>query len=103
MIVLDPSHVDVVLVRPARPANVALACRAMKCMGLRRLWLVGGGEAPFSEADRGLAYGAWDVLDDALRVASLAEAVSGSVLVAATSGRVFEGEVWSARDFAQGG
>ncbi len=103
MIVLDPSDVDIVLVRPARPANVALACRAMKSMGLRRLWLVGGREGPFSEADRALAYGAWDVLDDALRVASLAEAVSGSVLVAATSGRVFEGEVWSARDFAQGG
>ena len=32
--------VDVVLVRPRNPANVAAACRALKNMGLRSLVLV---------------------------------------------------------------
>jgi tRNA C32,U32 (ribose-2'-O)-methylase TrmJ len=39
---MDLSRVDVVLVRPARPANVAAACRALKNMGLRSLAIVGG-------------------------------------------------------------
>ena len=37
---MDPGRVDVVLVRPARPANVAAACRALKNMGLGSLVLV---------------------------------------------------------------
>src|SRR5262249_59882439 len=37
---MDPARVDIVLVRPSRPANVAAACRAMKNMGLRSLRLV---------------------------------------------------------------
>ena len=103
MIALDPSDVDVVLVRPARPANVALACRAMKCMGLTRLVLVDAPEVAAAHESRALAYGAWDLFDCAVRVPTLAEAVSDSVFVAATSGRVFEGEVWSARRLAQEG
>src|SRR5262249_60302668 len=34
---MDPARVDIVLVRPSRPANVAAACRALKNMGLRSL------------------------------------------------------------------
>ena len=66
---MDPRRVDVVLVRPARPANVAAACRAMKNMGLGSLVLV---EAePVAEPARALAYGAWDVLDGARHALSL--------------------------------
>ncbi len=94
--------VDVVLVRPARMANVALACRAMKAMGLRRLVVVGRpAEVGWGE-ERALAYGAWDVLDSAIHVATLREAVATSVQVAGTSGRVPEGEVLSPRRFAEG-
>jgi tRNA (cytidine32/uridine32-2'-O)-methyltransferase len=84
---MDLGSVDVVLVRPSRAANVAAACRAMKNMGLRGLWLVGvepgfvGGEA------RNLAYGAWDVLDGARRAGRLEEATAGATFVAGTSGR----------------
>jgi TrmH family RNA methyltransferase len=88
---MDPRRVDVVLVRPARPANVAAACRAMKNMGLGSLVLV---EAePVAEPARALAYGAWDVLDAARHARSLAEAVGGAALVAATSGRNEGGSV----------
>jgi TrmH family RNA methyltransferase len=103
MTALHPSAVDIVLVRPARAANVAQACRALKAMGLRRLLLVGA-PADLGDRDtRALAYGAWDVLDAASHCASLAEAVRSSVLVAGTSGRVFEGEIVSPRHFAEEG
>jgi TrmH family RNA methyltransferase len=95
---MDPRRVDVVLVRPARPANVAAACRAMKNMGLGSLVLVES--APVAEAARSLAYGAWDVLDAARFADSLEEAVGGATLVAATSGRA-EGDPWTPRDFAR--
>jgi TrmH family RNA methyltransferase len=82
---MDPARVDVVLVRPARPANVAAACRALKNMGLASLVLV---DAPAIPADaRALAYGAWDVLDGARHATTLREAVASCTLVAATSGK----------------
>ncbi len=84
---MDLASVELVLVRPSRVANVAAACRAMKNMGLRRLWLV---DPPSDIGDfepRALAYGAWDVLDGARRASDILEAVSASRLVAATTGR----------------
>jgi TrmH family RNA methyltransferase len=93
---MDLSRVEIVLIRPARPANVAAACRAMKNMGLRSLWLVSPEGIPASQGldapeARALAYGAWDVLDAARTVASLEEAVAGSALVAGTTGRRLDG------------
>jgi TrmH family RNA methyltransferase len=84
---VDLARVEIVLVRPRRPANVAAACRAMKNMGLRTLWLVEPGDGLDAPEARSLAYGAWDVLDGARRAASLLEAVSGSVAVVGTTGR----------------
>jgi len=93
---MELSRLEVVLVRPARAGNVAAACRAMKNMGLRALWLVD----PPPELDtleaRSLAYGAWDVLDAGRRACSLPEAVAGSTFVAATTGRD-EPMAWSPR------
>jgi tRNA (cytidine32/uridine32-2'-O)-methyltransferase len=100
---LDPSSVDIVLLRPARPANVALACRAMKAMGLRHLALAGPCEGLEAREVRALAYGAWDVLDGVRRTASLEEAVRDSILVVGTSGRIREGEVFSPRRLAEEG
>ncbi len=87
------------LVRPARAANVAASCRAMKNMGLRALCLVDPAPGLDAPEARALAYGAWDVLDEARRAASLREAVSSSTLVAATTGRAVAGAV-SPRQFA---
>jgi TrmH family RNA methyltransferase len=98
---MHPERVDVVLVRPSRPANVAAACRAMKNMGVTRLRLVGAPPVDRPE-DRALAYGAWDVLDGAERHATLAEAVAGSTFVAGTSGRGGAGR-WTPRRLAREG
>ena len=96
---MNPASVDVVLVRPARLANVAAACRAMKNMGLRRLRLV----EPVPSCDeieaRNLAYGAWDVLDAATRHESLIDATLESTLVVGTSGRPHSA-AWSPRRLA---
>src|SRR5262249_47101612 len=83
---MDLDRVDVVLVRPARAANVAAAARALKNMGLGTLVLVDpppGLEAPDARA---LAYGAWDLLDAARRKTSLREAVDASTWTAESSG-----------------
>jgi tRNA (cytidine32/uridine32-2'-O)-methyltransferase len=96
---MDLTRFEVVLVRPARAGNVAASCRAMKNMGLRRLWLVDPPAALLEHEARALAYGAWDVLDGASRAASLAEAVAGSSVVVGTTGRDVSG-AWSPRRFA---
>jgi tRNA (cytidine32/uridine32-2'-O)-methyltransferase len=88
--------VDVVLVRPARAANVAAACRALKNMGLESLVLVGPDPGLDEPAARALAYGAWDVLDGIRRPASLRDAVAGCTLVAGTSGRPHP-QAWTPR------
>src|SRR5436190_24208845 len=96
---MDLARVDVVLVRPARAANVAAAARALKNMGVLSLVLVDPpAELQTAEA-RALAYGAWDVLDGAARATSLREAVAGATWTVGTSGRAVEG-AWTPREMA---
>jgi TrmH family RNA methyltransferase len=97
---VDTSQVEIVLVRPSRPANVAAACRAMKNMGLRTLWLVGPTPGLEEPAHRALAYGAWDVLDGARRALSLLEAVGTSEAVVGTTALELPG-AWSPRRLAE--
>jgi TrmH family RNA methyltransferase len=92
--------VEIVLVRPSRPANVAAACRAMKNMGLRSLCLVEPPEGLQDREARALAYGAWDVLDGARVVPSLREAVASSVAVVGTTGKEVPG-AWTPRRLAE--
>lgn len=96
---MELGHVDVVLVRPARPANVAAACRALKNMGLSSLVLVAPPPGLADPEARALAYGAWDVLDAAVARATLREAVASSRLVAGTTGRPLPG-AWTPRQLA---
>jgi len=93
---MDLGRVDVVLVRPARAANVAAACRALKNMGLSSLLMVDPPQGLDRAEVRALAYGAWDVLDAAQRRATLREAVADSALVVGTSGRPHPG-AWTPR------
>lgn len=88
---MDLSLVEIVLVRPSRAANVAAACRAMKNMGLKVLWILEPPEGLDAPESRSLAYGAWDILDGARRAASLLEAVAASVAVVGTTGRQVPG------------
>jgi TrmH family RNA methyltransferase len=99
---MDPAQVDVVLVRPSRPANVAAACRAMKNMGIRVLRLVDPPEGLHRREVRGLAYGAWDVLDEAVASPTLLDAVRGSAFVVGTTGRPHPA-AWTPRRLAEEG
>jgi TrmH family RNA methyltransferase len=96
---VELARLEIVLVRPSRPANVAAACRAMKNMGLGTLWLVEPGPGLDDPANRALAYGAWDVLDSARRADSLREAVARSQAVVGTSGMELQ-EAWTPRELA---
>ena len=96
---MDLARVDVVLVRPARPANVAAACRALKNMGLGSIVIVEPPPGLDAPEARSLAYGAWDVLDAAVRATTLREAVAGATLVAGTSGRAHP-DAWTPRRLA---
>lgn len=97
---MDLGTVEVVLVRPSRPGNVASACRAMKNMGLRRLCLVGVEPGFVAGEARKLAYGAWDVLDAARFAAGLPDAVARAAFVAGTSGQA-TGDAVGPRELAR--
>jgi tRNA/rRNA methyltransferase len=80
------TDVRIVLVRPRDPRNVGAACRAMKCMGLSSLTIVQDGLLDPRQA-RVLAHNAEEVLDNALIVQDLPEAIADTVLVAGTTRR----------------
>lgn len=79
-------RVRVVLVNTNHPGNIGAAARALKNMGLHRLYLVAPKEYP---AERAVwrAANAVDVLDQAVVVNSLDEAIADCGLVIGTSAR----------------
>lgn len=81
------NRVRIVLVNTSHPGNIGAAARAMKNMGLSRLYLVEPNQHPSVESFRRSA-GAHDVLDAAVVVDSLEDALSGCVWVAGTSARL---------------
>ncbi|HID49843.1 MAG TPA: tRNA (cytosine(32)/uridine(32)-2'-O)-methyltransferase TrmJ [Chromatiales bacterium] len=81
------SRIRVVLVNTSHPGNIGAVARAMKNMGLSRLWLVEPQDYPSAEATA-RASGADDVLAGARVVASLEEAVADCALVVGSSARV---------------
>lgn len=76
----------IVLVGTQHPGNIGSAARAMKTMGLSRLVLVAPERFPHPDAIA-LAAGAVDVLEAALRVDTLAEAVADCRLVLGCTAR----------------
>ena len=99
---MNPGSVDVVLVRPSRPGNVAAACRAIKNMGLGSLRLVGPPPGLEAAEARALAYGAWDVLDGARVLPTLREATADATFVVGTTGRPLP-RAWTPRQLAEEG
>lgn len=79
-------RVRIVLSRPSHPGNIGAAARAMKTMGLTRLWLVSPAVFPDPVADA-RASGAGDVLASAQVVTTLEEALAGTVMAAAVTAR----------------
>lgn len=84
---IDFSRVRIVLVETSHPGNIGAAARAMKNMGLSRLTLVKPKVWPAREA-LSMAASALDVLDHAVVVETLAEAIADCHLVIGTSARL---------------
>lgn len=79
-------NIRVVLVETSHPGNLGAAARAMKVMGLSRLYLVNPKCAVDDEA-RARASGAVDVLENATLCPDLETALAGTVLSAACTSR----------------
>lgn len=80
------SSVRIVLVATSHPGNIGSTARAMKTMGLHSLYLVRPKSFPDSKANE-MAAGADDVLQNAVVVHSIEEALAGCQLILATSAR----------------
>jgi tRNA/rRNA methyltransferase len=84
------SRVRVVLVEPQEPMNVGAVARAMRNFGLARLYLVNPAPRvgpPWAREAYWLAVHAEEILDRAVSVDSLMEALADVQLVVATTGR----------------
>ena len=80
------NKVRIVLVNTSHPGNIGAAARAMKNMGLADLYLVAPKQYPSDEAVS-RASGATDILDNAVVVDTLEEALADCQLVIGTSAR----------------
>lgn len=83
---LGPENIRFVLVRTSHPGNIGAAARAIRTMGFARLVLVAPHKFPHAEASA-MAAGADDVLDNAVVVPSLAEAIADCSLVLGCTAR----------------
>ncbi len=79
-------RIRIVLVRTSHPGNIGSVCRAMKTMGLSRLYLVNP-ETPVTEDSYALSAGAPELLDQAVICTSLGEALQGAEIVIGASAR----------------
>ena len=101
------ANIRVVLLNTSHPGNIGAAARAMKTMGLTRLYLLNPKHFPSAEATA-RASGADDVLATATVCTDLADALAGSSLVIGASARcrsipcpVIEPESCAERLFAE--
>jgi tRNA/rRNA methyltransferase len=83
----------IVLVEPAGPINVGAIARVMKNFGLHHLVLVNPQCDPLSVEALRMAVHAKEILESAVLVATLPEALQGCVKAIATAGRVLSWEV----------
>lgn len=83
---MNPDAIRIVLVNTSHPGNIGGVARAMKNMGLSRLYLVEPRRFPDEQA-RWRAASATDVLDGAVLAASVKEAVADCQFVVGTSAR----------------
>jgi tRNA/rRNA methyltransferase len=79
-------RIRIVLSHPSHPGNIGAAARAMKTMGLSQLVLVNPRAFPDPQADA-MAAAALDVLANARVVATLSEALTGTLFATALTAR----------------
>ncbi|MDC7124007.1 MAG: TrmJ/YjtD family RNA methyltransferase [Spirochaetales bacterium] len=82
----DFSNIRIVLENPKSSKNVGAVCRAMKNMGFSNLYIAGNTEVDFQKA-KVTAIHAFDLLENAVFCSSVEEALSGTIISAATSRR----------------
>ncbi|MFT4748600.1 MAG: tRNA (cytidine32/uridine32-2'-O)-methyltransferase [Pseudohongiellaceae bacterium] len=82
----NPENIKIVLVNTSHPGNIGAAARAMKNMGMMQLVLVQPEDFPSGVA-RGRAASALDVIENAIVVDTLEEAIADCSLVIGTSAR----------------
>jgi tRNA/rRNA methyltransferase len=80
------SRIRIVLSHTSHPGNIGAAARAMKTMGINQLYLINPKTFP-SETATALASNADDVLNTAIVVASMEEALVGTTLQIALTAR----------------
>ena len=80
------SRIRVVLIETSHPGNIGAAARAMKTMGLTRLYLVAPRSFPDKRAIE-MAAGADDILEQAVCVPTLQDALKDAQLMFMTSAR----------------
>ncbi|MCR9191212.1 MAG: RNA methyltransferase [Gammaproteobacteria bacterium] len=78
--------IRIILVATTHPGNIGSAARAMKTMGLSRMYLVNPNLNPYRKAHE-LASGAYDILESAVICQTLEEAIQGCHLICGTSAR----------------
>lgn len=78
--------IRIVLIHTSHPGNIGSAARAMKTMGLSALYLVSPKEFPHPKANE-MASGAVDILEKAVVVDRLEDAIGDCGLVVGTSAR----------------
>ena len=83
---MNLDNIRIVLVNTSHPGNIGAVARAMKNMGLTRLYLVAPRDFPSAEAD-GRAVAATDILDVAVVVPTLDAAIGDCQFVVGTSAR----------------
>jgi len=98
------SNIRIVMVNTSHPGNIGAAARAMKNMGLDKLYLVEPKDFPSLEAIS-RSVGAVGILDKAVVVKDLNAAVSDCVWVAGTSARLrtIEWPIFEPRECVQKG
>lgn len=84
------SETRIVLLRPSLPENVGAVARAMRHFGLRDLVIAEGGVAPRHPLAVRVAAGAEEILENAIQVESLEEALSGVILAIGTTARAVD-------------
>lgn len=80
------AKIRIVLVEPSHPGNIGSVARAMKTMGLSTLYVVSKADIITPES-KALSKNAFDVLEHAVKVDTLDEALSGVHFAAGTSAR----------------
>ena len=83
---MNTDNIRIVLVNTSRPGNIGGVARAMKNMGLRRLYLVAPRDYPHEQADW-RAVSAKDILDTAIVVPTVEDAITDCQFVVGTSAR----------------